>query len=365
MKKLFLIVIGFLLFLFGRTELLKESVKKDPDSENTKRVSLVAVGDDLIHETVYQAAKTGIGEYDFKPMLSDIKPFIRNFDLSFINQETILGGVRLGLSTYPCFNSPYSLGDALVDAGFNLISIANNHTMDRGEKAVINSVNYWKNQPVIYSGSEITDGISNVKLFNKNGIKFAFVAYTYGINGNIVRPGKEHLVNLYSREKARNDLSRIRSLVDVILVSMHWGTEYRESPDEFQKEESVYLSELGADIIIGHHPHVIQPVEMIENSRGEKCFVIYSLGNFLSDQNGIDRLVGMAVSLEIEKSQSSPISLKNPKATLLYRYKDLSTKQFSMKLFSEINEMIIRDYKEYYEKKKALIRTYYQEIIVE
>src|SRR5690606_4745531 len=125
--------------------------EKVPEEDETYVVRLVAVGDNLIHSNVYEAAVID-NSYDFHPMFEDIKPYIKTFDLAFVNQETILGGSEIGLSSYPCFNSPYEVGDALVDAGFNLISIANNHTLDRGEKGVLNALDYWDSKDVIYSG---------------------------------------------------------------------------------------------------------------------------------------------------------------------------------------------------------------------
>lgn len=325
------------------------------NGSNEKIVSIVAVGDNLIHETVYEAAATS-DSYDFKPMLSEIKPYIKKFDLAFINQETILGGKEIGLSTYPCFNSPQELGDALVDAGFNLISIANNHTLDRGKQAVINAVDYWNKQDVVYSGAEKSN-ISHVKKFTKNDISFAFVAYTYGTNGIPHPRGEEYLANVFSYEKAQSDLKDLD--VDFIIASMHWGNEYELYPTKEQVNQAQFLASLGVDVIIGHHPHVIQPVDMIDID-GHKTLVIYSLGNFLSDQKGIDRLIGMAVSFNIVKNQK--IEIKDLKANLLYRYK--FNNQFNIKMFINLNDDILDNYQAYYQEKKKLITTYYQDIKV-
>lgn len=324
-------------------------------------VSLFTVGDNLIHHTIYEAAYVN-QEYNFLPFYEDIKPLINQYDLKFINQETILGGKEIGLSTYPAFNSPYELGDALVEVGFNLISIANNHTLDRGEKAIINAINYLDQKPVIYSGAVKNENISQVKMFNQKGIKFAFVAYTYGTNGISHPQGKEYLANVYSNEKARQDILKVRYLVDVIIVSMHWGDEYQDYPNEVQIKQANYLADLGVDIIIGHHPHVIQPVDVIVNDERE-TFVIYSLGNFLSDQKGIDRLIGMGVGVDICKKANGKIELKNKTATLLYRYKDGSN-TFRIIPFNNLDNDYLNDYEYYFEKKKRLIQTYFKDIIV-
>jgi len=364
MKKFLFLIIIFNLFLIGCTADSTHNYRSISFSK-FNHVSLVAVGDNLIHESVYQSARND-DMYDFKPMLTEIKAYISNFDLKFINQEAILGGKEIGLSTYPCFNSPFELGDALVDTGFNLISVANNHTLDRGEKAVLNSINYWEGQPVMFSGSKKNNQDSHVILFDKNKIKFAFVAYTYGTNGIPHPNGKEYLVNVYSNQLAKRDLEDLKDLVDVIIVSMHWGDEYQQYPNETQKQQAKYLSNLGVDIIIGHHPHVIQPIDMLENDKGEQTFVIYSLGNFLSDQQGIDRLIGMAVSINIYKSFASGeviILLDQPEAKLLYRYKDYLN-NFSVLLFQNLNNSLLEDYQIYHEDKKNVIQYYYPSIDV-
>lgn len=347
MKKLSILII--IIFFMGCSQAHKTIPTNNSD---LKKVSLVAVGDNLIHNSIYEAAAIS-DTYDFKPMLEEVKPFIQKHDLAFINQETILGGKDIGLSTYPCFNSPFELGNDLIDTGFNLISIANNHTLDRGEAAVLNAVNYWQKQNIIYSGAEI-ESTTTVKFFEKNGITFAYVAYTYGTNGIKHPEGKEYLANVYSNEKARSDLENIE--VDCIIVSMHWGNEYELYPSIKQIEQTNFLASLGVDLIIGHHPHVIQPVDKINDT-----FVIYSLGNFLSDQKGIDRLIGMAVSLDIEK-EDGLTSLKNFKATLLYRYKFNSL--FNIKMFINLDNETLPNYQMLYYEKKDLIKTYFKDIEV-
>lgn len=324
------------------------------NNQEVYKVSLVAVGDNLIHNTIYESSKVK-DTFDFTPIFRNVKPYIRQHDLAFINQETILGGSTLGLSSYPRFNSPQEMGEALIDCGFNLISLANNHTLDRGEEAVNNSVKFWQSKDVVYSGSEISN-VSHVKYFTKNNINFAFVAYTYGTNGIPIPSNKEYLVNLFTYEKAEKELKEARRKADVVIVSMHWGNEYVETPSETQVEQAKFLADLGVDLIIGHHPHVIQPFAIIN----DKTHVVYSLGNFLSDQSGIDRLIGMAFSVEIEKKMENDntiIKILSPKAKLFYTYSN-NHQNFQNIFFSDINEKILPNYREYFKQKKAIIRKY-------
>ena len=214
---------------------------------------LVMVGDALIHYGVYRDAKTSDGGYDFKPMLENLKPIISQYDLAYYNQETILGGTELGLSSYPMFNSPYEVVDAFIDCGFDIVSLATNHTMDKGEKGVLNSVAYWKNHPdVVTSGQWSSEEERNeVRIYEKNGIKYAFFSYTMWNNGLNTPAGKSYLSNEYSEEKAKADIEQVRDKVDVVIVAMHWGTEYSLGVSSAQAHEADYLSSLGVDLIIG------------------------------------------------------------------------------------------------------------------
>lgn len=320
-------------------------------------LSMVMVGDALIHSSIYYDARQG-GTYDFKPMLQYIKPIIQNYDIKYYNQETILGGKELGLSNYPRFNSPYEVGDAFIDAGFNLVSLATNHTMDKGEQGVLNSYNYWSSKSNIvtagsYNSFEERD---KERVYEKNGIKYAFFSYTMWNNGLSTPRGKEYLNNEYTPELAKADIERVKGKCDVIIVAMHWGTEYSTGISDKQKEVANYLSSLGVNIIIGAHPHVVEPIEYINEG---KTLVIYSLGNFISDQVGIERLTGLMVSLNIKKvveKQISTITVENVKGSLLYTKANSGMpRNFRVYPYSQLNSTILPNYKNYYEKYKNIV----------
>ena len=298
------------------------------------KLTLVMVGDALIHDRLYNAAKTD-GGYNFKPYLSLIKERIKDYDLAYYNQETILGGSSIGLSSYPSFNSPWELGDAMVDAGFNLVSLATNHTLDRGEKAVLESRKYWNNQENVYAFGSYSSNEEKIelesKIFEKNKIKYAILNYTYGTNGIKVPSGKDYLVNLWDdtknyegyKEMVIRDINNLRSKVDVLIVAMHWGREYTHIPTELEKKTAEFLAQNGVDIVIGTHPHVIQPVEWIGDT-----LVFYSLGNFISAQvsescTNYKCNVGLLSSLTITKvttNGESSIKIDNIENELIYTY---------------------------------------------
>lgn len=369
---LFLILCLCIFFLSGKDkaiEVPKENipnveVKDDEKSPKVYEVKMIMVGDALIHDRLYNTVRNEDGSYDFKPTIQYIKPIITKYDLKYYNQETILGGAELGYSSYPQFNSPNEVGDAFLDAGFNLVSLATNHTMDKGERGVLNSVNYWKSKKnVVYSGQWSSwDERNEVHVYDINGISYAFFSYTTWTNGLETPNGKEYLNNVYSDEKAANDISKIRDLVDVVIVAMHWGTEYSLGVSSSQEYIANYLAGLGVDLIIGSHPHVVEPVEYINNG---KTFVIYSLGNFLSAQYGIDRLTGLMVEVTIKKvvdvDGTITVSIESPKAELTYTQTNDYTK-YRVYPYSKLNSTILPDYMNYYEYYKGIVSSKYKKL---
>lgn len=331
----------------------ENSVKVEETKEIVEKASLFMVGDSLIHSAVYADADLGNGKYDFSPMISEFSNIVSNYDLAFYNQETILGGTSLGLSSYPTFNSPYEVGDAFTNIGFNLVSLANNHTLDRGKQAIINSKNYWNQKEKVYTAGSYSslEERNQIKVKEVNGIRYAFFAYTESTNGIPIPNGEDYLVNIYSNEKAYQDIISVRDQVDIIIVSMHWGEEYSFEVSNRQREIASYLSSLGVKLIIGHHPHVVEPIEYVNDT-----LVIYSLGNFLSAQIGIDKLTGLMVSLDIVKTTvngTSNVTFENIKAGLTYTYSEYVNgyrTNFKVYPYQNLTESILPNYQMYYNK---------------
>ena len=350
-----------------KKDVIEKEVKKDKDY--TAKVFMV--GDALIHSAVYEDARQSDGTYDFTPMLSAIKPISTKYDLAYYNQETILGGKDLGYSNYPRFNSPQEVGDAFVDAGFNLVSLATNHTLDKGEQGVLNSVAYWKTKSgVVSSGQWSSDEERNqsiATIHEVNNIKYAFISYTIWTNGLNTPTGKEYLNNLYSEEKAKADIEAVRDKVDFVIVAMHWGTEYSFKVDAKQEEIANYLSSLGVDLIIGAHPHVIQTVEYINNN---KTFVVYSLGNFISDQNDVDNFTGLAFEVTLKKHVDVDDKVTNsvvePKAELVYT---TTTKvrggnhNFKVVPYPNLTDNELKNHLSYYDSYKSIVNERYPELV--
>ena len=330
----------------------KEEVTDVIDTK--KSMSIVMVGDALIHDSIYKDAYIGDNNYDFMSMFTDIGEMIKDYDLRYYNQETIIGGKDLGLSNYPLFNSPDEIGIDLVKTGFNMVSLANNHSMDKGVRGLEYSVNFWKSMDgVITAGSYASlEERNNIKVYDTNGIKYAFLSYTVGTNGIPVPDGKEYLVNVYSDEIAKNDIDSIKDKVDVIIVAMHWGSEYTHTPTDEEKRMAKYLSSLGVNLIIGSHPHVIQPVDYVDDT-----LVIYSLGNFISSQRslGLNKIIGLMVGLSINV-ENNKVTFDNIKYDLLFTY-DKGYKDFKIIPFSKLNNDILNNYEQINEEYMNIVNS--------
>lgn len=375
---LLLLVLGIIIFgiilICSNKSNNKQEIEK-PKEEEPKvleyKLNLIMVGDALIHDRLYNDAYKN-GTYDFKPYLKLIKEKVKNYDLAYYNQETILGGTSIGLSSYPSFNSPQELGDAMIDTGFNIVSLATNHTLDRGEIAILKSREYWNNVENVYaigsySSNEEKKELES-KVFTKNNIKYAILNYTYGTNGIPVPKGKEYLVNLWDdtnnyegyKENVINDIKNLREKVDILMVAMHWGREYTFTPTELERKTAKFLADNGVDIIIGTHPHVIQPVEFIDNT-----LVIYSLGNFISAQNSESCSnykcnVGLMTDLTITKTikdSNESITINNINNELIYTYHNNYKDYLVIPFSNELIKTHLNNYNDIYSEYAKIIES--------
>ena len=374
---LFLILIGAIGFsLYNYTDLFKSSSseveiekkvkpkqkKEEPPKEEVYKVNLFATGDGLIHNALAFFAKQNDGSYDFNPYLEEISKITKNYDIVYYNQETPFGTNEKEYSYYPNFSVPSEYGDAMVNAGFNLVSLASNHSYDKGEDGVLRSLEYWKGKDgVIINGmASSEEERTNYQIGTKNNITYAMLSYTYGLNAEsrvkeLKNKNKEYLVTVWDEDKAKKDIETLRDKVDVLIVAMHWGVEYQLNPNETQKEQAKFLADLGVDIVIGNHPHCIQPIEWIDDT-----LVIYSLGNFISNQGilsnnnyygyaGIVKgTIGAYVTLDITKTvktdKTIEIALSNLKVDLIYTYKNSKKEIYQVLPFSKFSKEYLANY---------------------
>ena len=273
-----------------------------PTAVADRKVTLMAVGDDLVHTSVIDSGKKSDGTYNYDHLFTNILGDIKQTDLAVINQETVLGGSELRYSGYPRFNSPQEIGDAIVKAGFNVVLHATNHSMDKGEQGMQNSIDYWKKHKdvTVLGVNETEDEYNSVRVVEVNGIKIAMLNYTYSLNGLPLPKNRQYMVNMLDEEKIRKDVALAKEKADFVIVFPHWGTEYVYEPSSSQKRWTKLFLETGVDLVIGAHPHVIEPVEWLEGEDGHKMLVYYSLGNYVSGQDAYPRMLGGLAKITIE-----------------------------------------------------------------
>lgn len=298
-----------------------------------KDITLLALGDNLIHMGVVATGRQKDGTYDFSFLFDGISDFLEATDIKIINQETILGGNELGFSGYPKFNSPTEIGDAIAACGFNVVLQASNHSADQGIDGLLNCISFWSTHPeVVLTGvmeEKSTEG--EIPLLTVEDVTFAVLNYTYSPNSSTIPSsiiGHLNFLCAYD-EKGRldfttlnpqvlSDIEKAKELADVVIVCPHWGNEYATRQSGYQEQFALEMTEAGADVIIGTHPHVVQPVEWITAENGNTALCFYSLGNYVSTQkNGPSMLEAMAyitfhiaedgISITPEKTGAVPL----------------------------------------------------------
>lgn len=252
--------------------------------ESEPTLSLVMVGDVLLHTPLQESGLQPDGSYDYSHFFSHTRDLISGADLALVNQEVILGGTELGLSGYPAFNGAFEVADALADAGFDVVLHATNHALDVGATGLINCLDYWRaahpGVAVLGIHDSQEDQDDNILFYEWEGMTIAFLNYTYGTNG-IALP-QPYMVDLLEEDRVVRDLQRADEQADFVIVAPHWGTEYTHSISEEQEHWTQIFLENGVDLVLGTHPHVIQPAEWVEDSDGHRMLVYYSLGNFIN-----------------------------------------------------------------------------------
>ena len=284
-----------------RTEQIEFRPREElPARPEADYITIVAAGDNLYHDVMIRAGEQG----NYESFYSEIRPLIEAADIAFINQETLLAGADFGFSGYPQFNSPQKAGQAVAAAGFNIVNHATNHVMDKGEKAVLATKDFWDTVPgVTVLGIHRSREERDVpKLVKKNNITLGFLSYTYGTNGLPVPSGKPYLVSLINTEIMAEEIDTLRPLCDILIVSMHWGEEYQHNYSKNQERLAAFLAEHCVDLVIGHHPHVLQPVEYIRRPDGGDMLCFYSLGNLISAQTRTPALLGALAYIKIKKT---------------------------------------------------------------
>jgi len=264
-------------------------------------ISLLMVGDILLHTPVEEAAKQEDGSYNFDAIFANVQEEVQAADLAIVNQEVILGGEELGISGYPAFNAPYAVGDSLVKSGFDVICHGTNHALDKGKKGLLNCINFWREQypqAAVLGIHDSQESQDEIYIYEQDGLKVAILNFTYGTNGIALPSDMPYAVDLLEEKKVVAAIQKAEELADFTVVCPHWGTEYQLQQSAVQEKWAKLFAEKGVDLVLGTHPHVIQPIEWVtDEETGHEMLVYYSLGNFVNWTSGsgagiANRMVG-------------------------------------------------------------------------
>ncbi|ENH96376.1 hypothetical protein J416_11050 [Gracilibacillus halophilus YIM-C55.5] len=388
MTRKILLLLLFFVFLFGCVQDTDQKTEKDVKARSLqieekqaqgpifdtlypveREINMAAIGDVLIHKRVYQDAATETG-YDFTNMLAPVASDLKNPTITMANQETVIGGTAIGLSDYPRFNSPKQLANDLQSAGVDLVTMANNHTLDHGEEAIREAIAHYDEIGMKYTGGFKSEADRNdIRIIQtESDISVAFLSYTYGTNGISVPNGKEYLVNLMDRQLIKQDVKKAEQKADVTIVSYHFGNQYQRYPSQEQQNVAQFSADLGVDVVIGHHPHVLQPIEWVKGKNGQKTLVAYSLGNFLSGQDQLYRRIGGILNFTVKKkteANGQTVSIQSPSflpTFVDYNYEDGAMGNFQVLPLQDVNEAQLENAQQHYEETKQHLSQWLPEL---
>ena len=324
----------------------ESSDNKEVEKETDATFTMAAIGDIMCHNTQYiDAYNNESGTYDFSYVFEDISFYTKTADIAIGSLETTFAGEEKGYSSYPTFNTPDSLAYELKSIGIDVLSTAGNHALDKGFDGLSRTIDVLDDADIAHLGTYKSQEEQDKVLFKYvKGIKIAFINYTYGTNGIQIPSGKEFCVNLIDKDLIKKHIDTAKEgNADIIVACMHWGTEYKTTPNSTQTELADFLFQNGVDIVLGNHPHVLEPMEKrtvtLEDGTIKDGFIIYALGNFIADQNAENTRNSVILNLTITKHTDGKITIDKADYVPIYMYKNTSLKTKKMKLI-DINKAI-------------------------
>lgn len=353
-KKVFVFLVCVILFLYllcgGFSKLFSKNNKSHPAANAPVQpditINMAVIGDIMCHSTNFKDAYDSEKDtYDFTRVFTDIKGYIQNADIAIGNLETTFAGKDVGYSGYPTFNTPEQLAKNIKDLGVDVVSTANNHSLDKRYAGLENTLNELDKVNLSHTGTyRSKEEQETILTKDVNGIKIAFLSFTYGTNGIPVPSGKEYCINLIDEDLMKDQIAKAKALnPDLICVSMHWGDEYKLKQNSKQEKLADFLFENGVDIIFGSHPHVLEPMEKREiklaDGTTKDGFVIYSLGNFMSGQVAENTMDSIILQLQITKHSDNKITIDKINYIPIYMYDKGAGTEDRYKIL-DINKMI-------------------------
>ena len=321
----------------------KEKPKTTATTSDVTTASVIAVGDNLYHQSLIDAGASEDGNWNYDKIYTHITDAIKYADIKMIDQETVFTTDHDSVSSYPSFATPTEVGDAIVKAGFNVVESANNHIDDFGEGFLTDTLNFWKTKypdVTLLGIHDSQEDADTVKIREVNGIKIAFLDYTYGTNVGGIE-GKDYMIDMIRKEKITTMIQKAKQQADCIIFVAHWGTEDETMPNEYEKQWAAYLMEQGVNVIIGGHPHVLQPYGRISDGKGNETVVFYSLGNFVSTQQKLEELLGGMAKFTIQKTVENgktSIQILTPTVEPLVMHYNSDAGEFGPYMLSDYTE---------------------------
>ena len=322
---------------------IKEKQEAAATTGEITTASVIAVGDNLYHQSLIDAGASSDGNWNYDKIYTHIQDAIKDADIKMIDQETVFTTDHDSVSSYPSFATPTEVGDAIVKAGFNVVESANNHIDDFGEGFLTDTLNFWKtNYPdvTLLGIHDSQEDADTVKIREVNGIKIAFLDYTYGTNVGGIE-GKDYMIDMIRKDKITTMIQKAKQQADCIIFVAHWGTEDETMPNEYEKQWAAYLMEQGVNVIIGGHPHVLQPYGRLTDDNGNEAVVFYSLGNFVSTQQKLEELLGGMAKFTIQKTVKdgkTSIEILTPTVEPLVMHYNSDAGEFGPYMLSDYTE---------------------------
>lgn len=321
----------------------KEKPETTATTSDVTTASVIAVGDNLYHQSLIDAGASEDGNWNYDKIYTHITDAIKDADIRMIDQETVFTTDHDSVSSYPSFATPTEVGDAIVKAGFNVVESANNHIDDFGEGFLTDTLNFWKTKypdVTLLGIHDSQEDADTIKIREVNGIKIAFLDYTYGTNVGGIE-GKDYMIDMIRKEKITTMIQKAKQQADCIIFVAHWGTEDETMPNEYEKQWAAYLMEQGVNVIIGGHPHVLQPYGRISDGKGNETVVFYSLGNFVSTQQKLEELLGGMAKFTIQKTVENgktSIQILTPTVEPLVMHYNSDAGEFGPYMLSDYTE---------------------------
>ncbi|MDY5021837.1 MAG: CapA family protein [Blautia sp.] len=327
-----------------QAEIEKQKAEEAANTPQISTASVIAVGDNLYHTSLLESGQYDTGEWNYDHIYEHVLDEIQAADLAFIDQETVLTNDHSAISSYPSFATPTEVGDAIIKAGFDVIESATNHFDDYGYDYMAQTFEFWRtNYPDIpvLGIHETQEDADTIKVKEVNGISIAMLDYTYGTNNSGAGEGREYMISIFDKEKVASDIQKAKAVSDCIIFVAHWGKEDESMPTEYEKEWAAFLLEQGVDVVIGGHPHVLQPYGRMYDDSGNEMVIFYSLGNFVSTQQQLSELLGGMAGFTIQKTTlngESSIQILSPEVKPLVMHYNHNTGDYGPYMLEDYTE---------------------------